>query len=186
MEEWSTLGSRVWRNTQVGNEEHTSGGTVSCIFPLSIAIIIVNVTLVSGAVCRWTEKEKKRKDRSERESGAQKREKRKENVDEAWAQSNNHGGEVSEAPSRNHCPSLIILQPAASTIAMMITSTTAKKLKKRKYPKRMCKIFRQIWYPYHSSFDFCLMLLTFWDLCLDMIRQLIFHQSRIFSLIPCP
>ena len=127
----------------MGDEELSSGGTVSCIFPLLIAIIMVNVNLVSGAV-GVAELRKRRKERIEVKERVERRKERKENVDEAWAQSNNHGGEVSEAPSRNHCPSLIILQPAASTIAMMITSTTAKKLERRKYPKRMCKIFRQI------------------------------------------
>ena len=119
----------------MGDEELSSGGTVSCIFPLSIAIIIVNVTLVSGAV-GVAELRKRRKERIEVKERVERRKERKENVDEAWAQSNNHGGEVSEAPSRNHCPSLIILQPAASTIAMMITSTTAKKTGKKKISEK--------------------------------------------------
>ena len=123
------------RNTQVGGQSLVSSLS---LLPSSLSMLPSSLGLFVA------ELRKRRKERIEVKERVERRKERKENVDEAWAQSNNHGGEVSEAPSRNHCPSLIILQPAASTIAMMITSTTAKKLKKRKYPKRMCKIFRQI------------------------------------------
>ena len=50
----------------MGDEKHTSGGTVSCIFPLLIAIIIVNVNLVSGAVAELRKRRKERVDVKER------------------------------------------------------------------------------------------------------------------------
>ena len=45
----------------MGDGKHTSGGTVSCIFPLLIAIIIGNVNLVSGAVADLRKRRKERK-----------------------------------------------------------------------------------------------------------------------------
>ena len=58
---------------QPGVEKYTSGGrethkwgTVSCIFPLLIAIIIVNVNLVSGAVAELRKRRKERVDVKER------------------------------------------------------------------------------------------------------------------------
>ena len=59
----------------MGDEKHTSGGTVSCIFPLLIAIIIGNVNLVSGAVA---ELRKRRKERIEVKERVQRRKERKE------------------------------------------------------------------------------------------------------------
>ena len=51
---------------QPGVEKYTSGGTVSCIFPLLIAIIIGNVNLVSGAVAELRKRRKERVDVKER------------------------------------------------------------------------------------------------------------------------
>ena len=59
----------------MGDEKHSSGGTVSCIFPLFIAIIIVNVDLVSGAVA---ELRKRRKERIEVKKRVERRKERKE------------------------------------------------------------------------------------------------------------
>ena len=60
---------------QPGVEKYTSGGTVSCIFPLLIAIIIGNVNLVSGAVADLRKRRKERKVVKER---VQRRKERKE------------------------------------------------------------------------------------------------------------
>ena len=59
----------------MGDEKHTSGGTVSCIFHLLIASIIGNVNLVSGAVA---ELRKRRKERVEVKERVERRKERKE------------------------------------------------------------------------------------------------------------
>ena len=61
----------------MGDEELSSGGTVSCIFPLLIAIIMVNVNLVSGAV-GVAELRKRRKERIEVKERVERRKERKE------------------------------------------------------------------------------------------------------------
>ena len=60
---------------QPGVEKYTSGGTVSCIFNLLIAIIIGNVNLVSGAAA---ELRKRRKERVEVKERVERRKERKE------------------------------------------------------------------------------------------------------------
>ena len=60
----------------MGDEELSSGGTVSCIFPLLIAIIMVNVNLVSGAV-GVAELRKRRKERIEVKERVERRKERK-------------------------------------------------------------------------------------------------------------